>query len=1012
MTDRYAIFMKENNIKRSVSPGALSGTTNLFLFLLALICIPVSLARAQNTLAERQAIVTGLNNGLSYFYTTTGTQILAPDGASTLLSDISGSCFQLQPNSKTLYDYGSNWGIKVLMQPARRINILPESHRMVCDLNNIWLYRSWGFLVADSLGSHKFGDSVSCMLGPSQPYYMTGIRGVNAWVNKSIRDSLLARGMGEWFLMNSSYTTADYSGTEAVRTKPFSFIRVDDPSNGVDNENISFIAKYRTGTGQPHDLAKLAYTKITFHDPFPVSAQHPYPDNNSLVQLTSVEMKAVTHKYTPTDCSYLITGEPAPGTNGASITITFTLVDRGTSAVTTHSCTRSFNSGTVTENNALLWQTFDQNNDYIIRNWCEFAIDTMGYLTFRVKDPNSCTGAGTYRIMQLRNPNIPAEYCESTFPPDGLFYLDPATGEIVYRTCSNCPPVSVPCLQLCGQIASSEYETMEGVVAASVQTFSNRWAFDSAGFLPSAVSPVWGQGNNSNNSIESGFVGKWRPEGTFVYKTNIKPGGKISSNERNYADAGVFVDNSGSTAAAFRMFNWESKASNAGTKWLQVDSITLFSPYGEPLEQRDILGMYSAASFSHQNSVPKLVAKNAMYSTVGFQSFEDGAGTVKDTAHSGKWSYRLPQSGWSAGIFPIIVNQHLWEKGLELKVWVKRTYHDIADGEVPVAVDIDADGTSDNGFVQVAQTGEWSLYQRRCGLSNYNVNDTILIRFSNVLAQPVDPAQHDSVWIDDPRAQPFDAEMACYVYDAATLRLITQFDDQHFGVYYQYNGEGKLIRMMRETERGMKTVTDAQYNTPQLAYRTDAEGGGASPMLRREFGRSSRNNSVFGMEADRAASTSAGAGSPEGFGANVDMLDLELGAEGPKVKVLGMENPDLSLPHNIAVPDLDFSGIGTVAALDTARLNALMRDMPDIADSSRIAMLYEFHRLQEQLATLESRKREATDEAVQEAIDAEMVELGRTRDTLLREKLGLSESEVRELYKTIDSDAAEPRDAE
>jgi hypothetical protein len=74
-----------------------------------------------------------------------------------------------------------------------------------------------------------------------------------------------------------------------------------------------------------------------------------------------------------------------------------------------------------------------------------------------------------------------------------------------------------------------------------------------------------------------------------------------------------------------------------------------------------------------------------------------------------------------------------------------------------------------------------------------------------------------SFWIDDVRVQPLDAQMNAYVYDPVTLRLLTSFDDQHFGLYYQYNAEGQLVRKLIETERGIKTVQEAQYHTPKIA---------------------------------------------------------------------------------------------------------------------------------------------------------------------------------------------------
>ncbi|PHR22563.1 MAG: hypothetical protein COA38_17845 [Fluviicola sp.] len=74
----------------------------------------------------------------------------------------------------------------------------------------------------------------------------------------------------------------------------------------------------------------------------------------------------------------------------------------------------------------------------------------------------------------------------------------------------------------------------------------------------------------------------------------------------------------------------------------------------------------------------------------------------------------------------------------------------------------------------------------------------------------------NTIWIDDYRFQPLDAQMVTYVYDTNTLRLIASFDDQHFGLFYVYNAEGKLVRKLIETERGIKTITETLYNTPTV----------------------------------------------------------------------------------------------------------------------------------------------------------------------------------------------------
>jgi hypothetical protein len=90
------------------------------------------------------------------------------------------------------------------------------------------------------------------------------------------------------------------------------------------------------------------------------------------------------------------------------------------------------------------------------------------------------------------------------------------------------------------------------------------------------------------------------------------------------------------------------------------------------------------------------------------------------------------------------------------------------------------------------------------------------ISAGNASVQLIYPLTSEALYVDDVKFQPKDAQVSCFVYDVATLRLLTQFDDQHFGVYYQYNDEGKLVRKMVETEKGMKTIQESQYNSPKI----------------------------------------------------------------------------------------------------------------------------------------------------------------------------------------------------
>jgi hypothetical protein len=138
-----------------------------------------------------------------------------------------------------------------------------------------------------------------------------------------------------------------------------------------------------------------------------------------------------------------------------------------------------------------------------------------------------------------------------------------------------------------------------------------------------------------------------------------------------------------------------------------------------------------------------------------------------------------------------------------MQVWSKTS-----SGTLPnLSITINGNETLTGKYT--ARSGDWMLYRFEISpkiLAAYN-GQTISIALSG-------DAGADDIYIDDVRFQPTEAEAMCYVYDKRYLRLIAQFDDQHFGRFYQYDYEGKLIRTQIETERGVKTLQENHYNTP------------------------------------------------------------------------------------------------------------------------------------------------------------------------------------------------------
>jgi YD repeat-containing protein len=55
--------------------------------------------------------------------------------------------------------------------------------------------------------------------------------------------------------------------------------------------------------------------------------------------------------------------------------------------------------------------------------------------------------------------------------------------------------------------------------------------------------------------------------------------------------------------------------------------------------------------------------------------------------------------------------------------------------------------------------------------------------------------------------------MKTFVYDYTNNRLMAELDENNYATFFEYNEEGKLIRVKRETERGIVTVKESRSRT-------------------------------------------------------------------------------------------------------------------------------------------------------------------------------------------------------
>jgi Leucine-rich repeat (LRR) protein len=74
--------------------------------------------------------------------------------------------------------------------------------------------------------------------------------------------------------------------------------------------------------------------------------------------------------------------------------------------------------------------------------------------------------------------------------------------------------------------------------------------------------------------------------------------------------------------------------------------------------------------------------------------------------------------------------------------------------------------------------------------------------------------QNDSngipVYFDDIRIHPLDGSIKTFVYDPETFKLMSELDENNYSTFYEYDNEGGLVRVKKETSKGIKTIQETR----------------------------------------------------------------------------------------------------------------------------------------------------------------------------------------------------------
>jgi hypothetical protein len=346
------------------------------------------------------------------------------------------------------------------------------------------------------------------------------------------------------------------------------------------------------------------------------------------------------------------------------------------------------------------------------------------------------------------------------------------------------------------------------------------------------------------NPYQLGFLGNWRAAEGQAFLVNrsplqlTAPAIRKNGTYQNFTPYWYYTGVTG----------WQPTTVNKA-KWVSTGVTTLFDAQGNGLETRDPLGIYKSALYSFGNTMPAAVAGNAMQREIFYDSFEDYDYRVtsipentcprdsfnifsrisemgaysnwldNQVSHTGRYSLKLnsplvlyaythnnvhhtqPYLNFnSLGEYERILSPTLYPSGFSPKTgsnyymsaWVKDAQPSGTTSDLKLKVN-----GVDFPLTVKAWVEGWKLVEGYFA-ANPAVNAKMQLELS----------ASANTRVDDIRIFPQQGTIKTFAYDPKNQRLMAELDENNLATLYEYDDEGTLIRLKKETDRGIMTIKE------------------------------------------------------------------------------------------------------------------------------------------------------------------------------------------------------------
>ena len=289
------------------------------------------------------------------------------------------------------------------------------------------------------------------------------------------------------------------------------------------------------------------------------------------------------------------------------------------------------------------------------------------------------------------------------------------------------------------------------------------------------------------------------------------------------------------------------------TRWVWNSQTNLYNRKGFELENADPLGRYNAGLFGYGLTLPTATVQNGRYQEVAFEGFEDYGfttntcdtlcpetrpfdfsmykGAISDSmAHTGLYSLRVeknasvaiavPVSSTPAGAVPDLTMTNTGGHFAGARAGsptVLPSFNPLAGKKMLVSAWVKEKNvctcksyTRDHILVSFSGGSSVTLQPSGNMIEGWQRVEAVVIIPTGTTGMTVSLQASDSstTYFDDIRVLPYNGEMKSYVYNPINLRLMAELDENNYATFYEYDDDGTLVRVKKETERGIMTIKE------------------------------------------------------------------------------------------------------------------------------------------------------------------------------------------------------------